>query len=235
LRLSQAVEKSPICFVNRPRQARSLAFGRFPRIWSFFTSLLVDYSAALAVLVVESVELVESSELVSLDVPELVVSLDVSELVEVSELVSLEASASEEVLLSTKLVTEEPDSPSSFPPAYTLITLTASARTKNTITAAMVALLSIASLVLPAFFWKKLSDEVPEMLCDICVLVSFIRTITTINTQATIRTIALIISKIFIIENILQLFKIPYFTIIPHVFGNFKGFFRFFLHITGFF
>ncbi len=120
---------------------------------------------------------------------------DVSEVPEVSEVPDV--SEVSDVSL-TELVTDDPDAALSFLEPYTLMILTASARTKNKITAAIVALLRRASFVLPAFFWKKLSDDVPEILCDICVFVSFIKTTTTINTHASIRTIALTISKIFI-------------------------------------
>lgn len=123
---------------------------------------------------------------------------DVSEVLEVSEAFDVsEVSEVSDVSL-TELISEDPDAVLSFLGPYTLMILTAKARTKNKTTDAIVALLRRASFVLPAFFWKKLSEEVPEILCDICVFVSFIKTTTTINTHARIRTIALTISKIFI-------------------------------------
>lgn len=122
---------------------------------------------------------------------------ELSELSEEDELSELSELVSEELPESLLVTTEEePLVLSPLPPQYTLMTLTASARTKKMIAATMVALLSIASFVLPAFFWKKLSEDDPEMDCDIWVLVSFIKITTTIKTQAAIRTIALIISNI---------------------------------------
>ena len=51
-------------------------------------------------------------------------------------------------------VTELPEDSSLEPPKYTLTTFTTIARTKNTIAAVVIALLSIASLVLPEFLPK---------------------------------------------------------------------------------
>ena len=148
-------------------------------------------------------ELSSLSELDELEEPdelsELSELLELSELDELSELSELERSES---LVTIEELLSLVSSP--LPPQYTLITFTARARTKKMIAAAIVALLSIASFVLPAFFWKKLSDEEPEMVCDIWVLVSFNSTTTTIKTQAMIRIIALITSNIPIKNNILQ-------------------------------